>query len=105
MRVTTDADTGLPWFILAIDLAPLLVAGFMWLMFRKLRRAGRPDRAAEIVIGSGAAYAVGNLAVHLTLDHPPGWLRYLFLIPWVLTCFGFAAYRLRNHLHRRTDPH
>lgn len=92
------------WFFLAVGVAPLLVAGFIWLLLRKLRRAGRPDRAGELVALSGAAFFAGSLIANLSLDDPPGWLPYAFLTPWVLVTYGFAAYRLRKHLPHLTGP-
>lgn len=86
-----------PWYILAIDLTPLLVAAFLgWLML-KLRRRGHPNRAGEIVILSGAAIAAGNLAAHLALDNPPGWLPFVLVAVWVLPQYGYAIYRLRTN--------
>lgn len=88
------------WFLLALDLTPLLLAGLLMWLLRKLRRYGLRDRPAEMVTASGAAFAAGHLAANLTVDDPPGWLPYMFVVPWTAICFGFAFHRIRTHLPR-----
>lgn len=106
MSATLEAPAlPMPGILVAIYLAPLPVAGIIGLLLRKLRRAGQPDQPGEIVTAAGAALAAGHAAAQLALDHPPLWLPYAFLTPWMLSCYGYAFYRLRSTLHRRAAPY
>ncbi|MER5608281.1 hypothetical protein AB0F93_03490 [Micromonospora tulbaghiae] len=83
-----------------IHLTPLLLAGFIGVLLRMLRRAGRPDRLIERITVAGVALTIGHTIAQTTLTHPPAWLPHALITPWVVTVAAALAHRLWNTHHR-----
>ncbi len=81
----------------AIGAAPLAVAGFLALMLRRLRRAGRRDVGAERMVAWWTVVSVVSALLLFACPDPPLWARYALVAPPLAVGFGFVAHRARQH--------
>lgn len=87
------------WYPAACGAVIAGVAAYLLYLLRLLRRAGRRDRAGELVIWTATVFGELYFA---TLYIPVPQARYVRLalqVAGLAVCFGFAAVRVYRHRH------
>lgn len=87
------------WPVLVITALPVLPGAVIWKLMRKLRRAGRADRAGERFMGAWALIAAVNLAVTAVFPNRPPWVTWTYVGLTLLVSYGFLIYRIHQHPH------
>ena len=93
------------WFTAAVTVAMLAPAVFLATLMRRLRKAGRPDRAGERILWFWISYVVARaLLLEACPGTPPTLLVLGSVVPLLLVCFGLLAVRVRRNPEALFSP-